>query len=217
MEAGAATGLHAEEPVVPASEVKQLKAQIRELERMLGRKTQENEILKEAVEIIREKNWSRPNSCRRKEVSGEGDRAGARGSALEPLEQRSRAQKATEARPEPDPAAAVEAPETAENGLLSARIRELVGERPSYGYRRVTALLIRERTERVNPKRIYRIMRRNKLLLERCTGDGRGRKHDGVIVTLEPDLRWCSIVSRFGAGAASAFTSLSCSIVATAR
>ncbi len=28
------------------------------------------------------------------------------------------------------------------------------------------------RTERVNPKRIYRIMRRNKLLFERCTGDG---------------------------------------------
>jgi transposase InsO family protein len=35
-------------------------------------------------------------------------------------------------------------------------------------------------------------MRRNKRLLERCTGDGRGRKHDGVIVTLKPDLRWCS-------------------------
>ena len=33
MEAGAATGLQAEEPLVPASEVKQLKAQIRELER----------------------------------------------------------------------------------------------------------------------------------------------------------------------------------------
>jgi putative transposase len=91
------------------------------------------------------------------------------------------------ARPE-----ATQVNETAENGLLLARIRELVGERPSYGYRRVTALLNRERTERVNPKRIYKIMRRNKLLLERCTGDGRGRKHDGVIVTLKPDLRWCS-------------------------
>jgi transposase len=55
MEAGAASGLQAEEPLVPASEVKQLKAQIRELERMLGRKTQEAEILKEAVEIMREK------------------------------------------------------------------------------------------------------------------------------------------------------------------
>jgi transposase len=60
MEAGAATGLHAEEPLVPASEVKQLKAQIRELERMLGRKTQEAEILKEAVEIIREKKLVSP-------------------------------------------------------------------------------------------------------------------------------------------------------------
>jgi transposase InsO family protein len=82
--------------------------------------------------------------------------------------------------------------ETAENALLLARIRELVGERPSYGYRRVTALLNRELRERVNPKRIYRIMKRNQLLLERCTGEGRGRKHDGVIVTLKPNLRWCS-------------------------
>jgi len=107
------------------------------------------------------------------------------------LEQRRR-QKASETPPLTERPEATEVEETAENGLLLARIRELVGERPSYGYRRVTALLNRERTERVNPKRIYRIMRRNKLLLERCTGDGRGRKHDGVIVTLKPDLRWCS-------------------------
>jgi transposase len=61
MEAGAATGLQAEEPLVPASEVKQLKAQIRELERLLGRKTQEAEILKEAVEIIRKKKLLSPS------------------------------------------------------------------------------------------------------------------------------------------------------------
>jgi putative transposase len=108
------------------------------------------------------------------------------------LEQRGKRQKATNAVSEPEPAEGAEVSETAENGLLLARIRELVGERPSYGYRRVTAMLNRERTERVNPKRIYKLMRRNKLLLERCTGDGRGRKHDGVIVTLKPDLRWCS-------------------------
>ena len=108
------------------------------------------------------------------------------------LEQRSKRQRHSEALPEPEPSEVKEAQETAENGLLLARIRELVGQRPRYGYRRVAALLNRERTERVNPKRIYRIMRRNKLLLERCTGDGRGRKHDGVIVTLRPDLRWCS-------------------------
>ena len=44
----------------------------------------------------------------------------------------------------------------------------------------------------MNPKRIYRLMKREKLLLERCTGDRPGRKHDGVIVTLKPNLRWCS-------------------------
>lgn len=42
-------------PVVPASEVKHLKAQIRELERLLGKKTMEVEILKDAIEIAREK------------------------------------------------------------------------------------------------------------------------------------------------------------------
>jgi transposase len=69
MEAGAATGLHAEEPLVPASEVKQLKAQIRELERMLGRKTQEAEILKEAVDIMREKKAVLPSDLLKKDGS----------------------------------------------------------------------------------------------------------------------------------------------------
>ena len=37
------------------SEVRQLQAQVRELERLLGRKTLENEILRDAVRIAREK------------------------------------------------------------------------------------------------------------------------------------------------------------------
>lgn len=41
--------------VVPASEAKQLKVRIRDLERLLGRKTMEAEILREAIEIAREK------------------------------------------------------------------------------------------------------------------------------------------------------------------
>jgi transposase len=43
--------------VVPASEVKTLYQQIRELQRLLGKKTQEAEILREAVEVAREKKW----------------------------------------------------------------------------------------------------------------------------------------------------------------
>src|SRR5262245_32892049 len=44
-------GLKANEAVVPESEVKQLRARIRELERLLGKKTMENEILQEAVAL----------------------------------------------------------------------------------------------------------------------------------------------------------------------
>ena len=55
MEEGALIGLNAGEEVVPASEVKELNNKIRELERLLGKKTMEIEILKEAVEIGRKK------------------------------------------------------------------------------------------------------------------------------------------------------------------
>jgi transposase len=55
MEEGSMSSLGAEEPVVPESEVKQLKSRVRELERLLGKKTLENEILKDAIEIAREK------------------------------------------------------------------------------------------------------------------------------------------------------------------
>lgn len=54
-EEGSMSGLVADGEVVPEAEVRQMKARIRELERQLGRKTLENEILKEAIEIGREK------------------------------------------------------------------------------------------------------------------------------------------------------------------
>ena len=46
-----------DDTLVPASEVKSLKKQIRELERLLGRKTAQVEILTEAVELAREKKY----------------------------------------------------------------------------------------------------------------------------------------------------------------
>jgi transposase len=55
MRAGGLSAVRADEEVIPASEVKQLKGRIRELERLLGKKTMEVEILKEALEISREK------------------------------------------------------------------------------------------------------------------------------------------------------------------
>ena len=48
---GALTATAAEEDVVPASEYRALHNQVKELQRLLGKKTMEGEILKEALEI----------------------------------------------------------------------------------------------------------------------------------------------------------------------
>ncbi len=53
-EAGGVSWLQAGEAVVPESEVQALKAQVRELQRLLGKKTQEAEVLRDAVELARE-------------------------------------------------------------------------------------------------------------------------------------------------------------------
>src|SRR5262249_32723434 len=51
-----------------------------------------------------------------------------------------------------------------------ARIAPIIEDRPTYGYRRVTALLNRETpTARVNHKRIYRIMKNAGLMLPKYT------------------------------------------------
>lgn len=60
MEDGALTGVGSEERVVPESEVKALRDRFRRLEQVLGRKTEANEILKEAVRIGREKKLISP-------------------------------------------------------------------------------------------------------------------------------------------------------------
>lgn len=54
---GALVAAHSGESVVPASELAAARAQIAQLQRMLGKKTMEAEILREAVELAREKKW----------------------------------------------------------------------------------------------------------------------------------------------------------------
>jgi transposase len=54
---GALTAVSTGEAVVPASELAAARAEIAKLQRVLGKKTLENEILKEAVEYAAEKKW----------------------------------------------------------------------------------------------------------------------------------------------------------------
>ena len=84
---------------------------------------------------------------------------------------------------------------------LSADMRRLVDQRPTYGYRRIAALLKRERRSDgltpVNAKRVYRLMKKHGLLLERHTGRRRPREHDGQIATIRSNCRWCSDALEF--------------------
>lgn len=63
-EFGAAAGVKAGEDVVPASELQAAQARIRELERALGRKTMEVEILRAAQEVLKKSPSLRKGSGR---------------------------------------------------------------------------------------------------------------------------------------------------------
>lgn len=84
----------------------------------------------------------------------------------------------------------------AQDAALLPRITALVRERPTYGYRRITALLNRAlAAEGLNPanhKRVYRIMAQHDLLLARQQRDRQERVHDGRVATIRSNLRWCS-------------------------
>lgn len=84
----------------------------------------------------------------------------------------------------------------AEDEILLPLIRQIADERQTYGYRRVCTLLNRLLDERghakVNHKRVYRIMRLHGMLLARHTGKRPDRPHEGKVITLKSNLRWCS-------------------------
>jgi len=84
-----------------------------------------------------------------------------------------------------------------EDERLLPVIRAITDVRPTYGYRRVTAVLNRQRRARgdapINHKRVYRLMQRQQLCLARATSRP-GRTHTGVVVTPESNQRWCSDV-----------------------
>lgn len=78
---------------------------------------------------------------------------------------------------------------------LLKQIQEVIEERKSYGYRRVTARINARRKKQgfssVNQKKIYRIMKQNHLLLSRPFHKPQ-RSHDGKVQTIVSNMRWCS-------------------------
>lgn len=74
-------------------------------------------------------------------------------------------------------------------------IRAVAKDRSTYGYRRTAGMLRRQREsegqEPYNAKRIYRLMAMNDLLISRSQ-ERASPVHDGKIITLRSDLRYCS-------------------------
>jgi transposase len=84
MAEGGREAVRADDAVVDAARVRQLEERIRELERLLGRKTLEVEILKEALAAARAKKRCCAGRRPIGTVSDEGRRQHAAGRALEP-------------------------------------------------------------------------------------------------------------------------------------
>ncbi len=79
---------------------------------------------------------------------------------------------------------------------LLVAIRDITDARPTYGYRRVAALLNRARRASgeppVNRKRVLRLMRLADLTLQPCTARRIGRAHEGTVVAPASNQRWAS-------------------------
>ncbi|EHL6280193.1 IS3 family transposase [Escherichia coli] len=184
---GSLTAVAAGEQVVPASELAAAMKQIKELQRLLGKKTMENELLKEAVEYGRGK---KVDSARALIARGWGVSLVSRCLRV------SRAQLHVILRRTDDWKDGRRSRHSDDTDVL-LRIYHVIGELPTYGYRRVWALLRRQAEldgmPAINAKRVYRIMRQNALLLERKTAvPPSKRAHTGKVAVKESNQRWCS-------------------------
>ncbi|WP_156675409.1 IS3-like element IS2 family transposase, partial [Shigella flexneri] len=184
---GSLTAVAAGEQVVPASELAAAMKQIKELQRLLGKKTMENELLKEAVEYGRGK---KVDSARALIARGWGVSLVSRCLRV------SRAQLHVILRRTDDWKDGRRSRHSDDTDVL-LRIHHVIGELPTYGYRRVWALLRRQAEldgmPAINAKRIYRLMRQNALLLERKLAvPPSKRAHTGRVAVKESNQRWCS-------------------------
>ncbi|WP_418291960.1 IS3 family transposase [Methylobacterium durans] len=189
MARGALTAAGAGEEVVPASELRAALQQIRELQRLLGKKTLETEILREAMEPGR-----RPQKvAAAHDLVAGGRPVSAVASALGLS--RPHLASSRQTAPARKPIARRGRPPAPDAELLGA-IQALIADLPTYGYRRVHALLRRqaERDGRPAPnvKRVYRVMKAHDLLLQRHAGGAETRRHEGKVAVAVRNTRWCS-------------------------
>ena len=104
--------------------------------------------------------------------------------------------------PKPAPGRRRGRPPLPEAELLE-RIKAVIAELPTYGYRRVHAILRRRAEEDWKPppnhKRVWRVMKAHDLLLAQRARSA-DRRHDGRVAVPERNTRWCSDGFEIGCG-----------------
>ncbi|EAN4330891.1 IS3 family transposase, partial [Salmonella enterica] len=191
---GSLTAVASGEDVVPASELAAALKQVRELQRLLGKKTMEVEILKEAVEYGQS---PKMDSACALVAKGQGIAQVSRTMGV------SRAQLSLRVNRSADwqDRRCNRRDEEADGEVLS-RILDIISDMPSYGYRRVWGHMRKQRRDEglppVNAKRVYRVMSEHKLLLLHNKPQPPQRVHNGKIAVPESDMRWCSDGFEFG-------------------
>ncbi|MGX8939724.1 IS3 family transposase [Symbiopectobacterium sp. Eva_TO] len=191
---GSLTAVAAGEEVVPASALATALKQVRELQRLLGKKTMEVEILKEAVEY---RQSPKMDSARALVAKGRGIALVSRAMSV------SRAQLSLRVNRSAD---WLDRRSNRRNDEADAEILSdifcIISDMPSYGYRRVWGILGKQRRAEglppVNAKRLYRIMSEHNLLLLHDKTERPKREHKGKIAVAESDMRWCSDGFEFG-------------------
>ncbi|ATR19230.1 IS3 family transposase (plasmid) [Roseomonas sp. FDAARGOS_362] len=185
MSEGGKAAIQADDDVVAAGRLRELEGRIRDLERLLGRKTMEVEILREALSAAPGKKARLAvavASIGRFPVKVVAETLGVARSNLVEQVRRGAKPRGRYRRQGDDE--------------LAAAIRQLTDARPTYGYRRIAALLNRARrasgAEPMNHKRVYRLMLREGLLLQRHGTRRPIRAHEGRVIAPASNLRWSS-------------------------
>ncbi|WP_409247171.1 IS3 family transposase [Enterobacter hormaechei] len=191
---GSLTAVAAGEEVVPASELTAALKQVRELQRLLGKKTMEVEILKEAVEYGQS---PKMDSARALVAKGRGIALVSRTMGVSRAQLSLRINRSAGWQDR----RCNRRNDEADAEILSD-ILGIISDMPSYGYRRVWGILRKQRRTEglapVNAKRLYRIMSEHNLLLLHDKPERPKREHKGKIAVAESDMRWCSDGFEFG-------------------
>jgi transposase-like protein/transposase InsO family protein len=177
VEAGATTAVAANEDVVPASALREAQQRIRELERLLGRKQMEVEILQAAQELVKKVHGSQ----RVREVTGHPVAAICRTLGLA----RQTAYYTPTARARGHYRRVVD-------GTVLQQIHAVTNSRATYGYRHVWTMVNRPFRAGYNRKRIRRVMRMHGLMLAPRVHRRHDRPHLGQVEVPTSNQRWCS-------------------------